>query len=95
MMKSAPRPFAFPFMMAELAAASWETIFHRTMLMAQGACSVAEYQKMILEKAAATQASTTALMMGRSQEAVVEPFLRRAQANAKRLRRAAASPTNR
>jgi hypothetical protein len=88
-MKNVPSPFAFPVMMAELTAASWETIFHRTMLMAQGACSVAEYQRMVMEKAAAAQAATTALMMGHSQEAVVEPFLKSARANAKRLRRGA------
>jgi hypothetical protein len=82
-------PFAMPLLMAELAAASWETIFHRTMLMAQGACSAAEFERMVMEKAAASQAATTALIMGQSQEAIVEPFLKSARANARRLRRSA------
>jgi hypothetical protein len=74
-------------MMADLTVSSWETIFHRTMMMAQGTCSAAEYQRMAMEKAAAMQLSMTALMMGRSQEAVLAPFVSRARANAKRLRR--------
>ena len=39
--------------MARLTAASCETIFHRTSMMAAGTCSPAEYQRMIMEKAAA------------------------------------------
>src|SRR5580693_2304799 len=42
-----------PAMMTELTLSSWETIFHRSLLMAQGTCSVAEYQRMVMEKAAA------------------------------------------
>ena len=74
-------------MMGSLAAASWETIFHRTMLMAQGACSPSEYQRMGMEKAVAAQRSMTALMTGKNPAAVVAPYLTRARANAKRLRR--------
>jgi hypothetical protein len=82
-------PFALPMMMADLTMASWETIFHRTVMMTQGTCSAAEYQRMTAEKAAAMQRSMTALMTGQSQAAVVAPFLNRARANAKRLRRKA------
>jgi len=76
-----------PAMMTELTLSSWETIFHRSLLMAQGTCSVAEYQRMMMEKAAAMQASTLALMTGRGQAAAVAPFLVRSRANARRLRR--------
>ena len=74
-------------MMARLAAASWETIFRRSMMMAQGTCSPAEYRRMAAEKLAAMQLSTTALMSGRDETAVLAPFVSRARANAKRLRK--------
>ena len=73
-------------MMAQLAAASWETMFHRTALMAQGTCSAAEYQRMVAEKATAMQMSALALMTGAGEAAVLGPFLTRARANARRLR---------
>jgi hypothetical protein len=76
-----------PAMMTELTLSSWETIFHRSLLMAQGTCSVAEYQRMVMEKAAAMQASTLALMTGRGQAAAVAPYLVRSRANARRLRK--------
>ena len=82
-------PFAFPIMMARLTAASWETVFHRTLLMAQGTCSAVEYQRMAMEKAEAAQRSMTALMTGGSPEAIMAPYVTRARANAKRLRRKA------
>lgn len=82
-------PFAFPLMMARLTAASWETIFHRSLLMAQGNCSAMEYQRMALEKAEAAQRATMALMTGGSPAAVMAPYVTRARANAKRLRRKA------
>jgi hypothetical protein len=72
--------------MARLAMASWETIYHRSMLMAQGTCSAAEYQRMVSEKMTAMQISTLALMSGKSQADVMAPYLSRARANAKRLR---------
>jgi hypothetical protein len=75
-----------PVLMTELMLASWETIFRRSLLMAQGACSMAEYQRMVMEKAAAMQASSLALMMGKGQEAMVRPYLQKARANARRLR---------
>jgi hypothetical protein len=71
---------------ARLAMASWETIYHRSMLMAQGTCSAAEYQRMLSEKITAMQISTLALMTGKSQADVMAPYLSRARANAKRLR---------
>jgi hypothetical protein len=77
----------FPAMMTQLTLASWETIFHRTMLMAQGTCSAAEYQRMVMEKAAAMQASGLALMTGAGHAAVLSPYLVRSRANARRLRR--------
>jgi hypothetical protein len=73
--------------MASLAAASWETIFRRTLMIAQGTCSPAEYRRMAAEKLAAVQLSTAALLNGRSHAAVLAPFVSRARANAKRLRR--------
>ena len=77
---------SIPAMMTQLTLASWETIFHRTLMMAQGTCSVAEYQRMVTEKAAAMQASSLALMTGRGQAAALAPYLVRSRANAKRLR---------
>jgi len=74
-------------MMTQLTLASWETIYRRTLMMAQGTCSAAEYQRMVKEKAAAMQAATLALMTGRGHAAVLEPFLARSRANARRLRR--------
>jgi hypothetical protein len=82
-------PFAFPLMMARLTAASWETIFHRTAMMANGTCSAAEYQRMVEEKAMAAQHSMMALMTGKSPTAVLAPYANRARANARRLRRKA------
>jgi len=79
--------FALPVMMAELALSSWETIFHRTVMMAQGTCSLAEYQRMAMEKAEAMRVSMTALAQGRDQTAVLAPFVNRTRANARRLRR--------
>ena len=76
-------------MMAQLAIASCETIFYRSLMMAKGTCSVSEYQRMCLEKAAAAQSATLALLGGKGDAAVVAPYLSRARANARRLRRSA------
>jgi len=73
-------------MMGELALASWETIFHRSLMMMQGTCSIAEYQRMICEKTDAIQQSALALMTGASHDAILQPYHVRARANAKRLR---------
>jgi hypothetical protein len=77
---------AFPKMMAQLAFASWETMGYRIMLIAQGACTMSEYELMASEKVEALQLSTLALLTGCSQEEVVKPYLQRAQNNASRLR---------
>jgi hypothetical protein len=74
-------------MITELTFASWETILHRSFMIAQGTCSAAEYQRMVAEKAAAMQASALALMTGRGHAAALAPYLVRSRANARRLRR--------
>jgi hypothetical protein len=79
--------FALPIMMTRLTFAAWETVFRRSMMMVQGTCSPAEYQRMAEEKTAAIQQSMTAIMTGRGHEAALAPFVTRARANAKRLRR--------
>ena len=74
-------------MMARLTAASLETIFHRTTMMAKGTCSPAEYQRMVSEKAIAAQRSMVALMTGKGLTSALRPYSSRARANAKRLRK--------
>ena len=81
-------PFALPMMMTRLSIASWETIMHRTRMMADGSCTMAEYQRMTSEKMAAMQAATATMLAGGSQVAIMAPFVSKARANAKRLRRA-------
>jgi hypothetical protein len=73
-------------MMARLTAASWETIWRRSLMMAEGTCSLAEYQRMTAEKIAAVQTSMGALMTGQGHAAVLAPFVNRTRANARRLR---------
>jgi hypothetical protein len=79
--------YALPMMMARLTMASWETIIRRSLMMAQGTCTPAEYQRMAAEKVAAMQTSMMALARGRSQAAMLAPFVSRTRANVKRLRR--------
>jgi hypothetical protein len=76
-------------MMAELTVSSWTTILRRTQLMAEGKCTPAEYQRMMMEKADAAQASFIALAQpgAPNPRAVIKPWLVRAKANARRLRR--------
>ena len=76
-----------PVTMARLAFASWETIMRRSMMMADGTCSPAEYRRMTEEKTTAMMQSMTAAMSGQGADAVVAPFVVKARANAKRLRR--------
>jgi hypothetical protein len=76
-------------MMTRLTLAAWETVFHRTVMMAQGTCSPAEYWRMSSEKADAMRQSMTAVLSGRGQAAALSPYVTRARANAKRLRRKA------
>ena len=81
-------PFTLPLMMTELAVASWETVWHRTTLMATGACTAAEYERMVGEKVHAIQVASVALLNGDHAEEVLRPFHLHATANAKRLRSA-------
>ena len=81
------RTHNLPAMLVELTLSSWETIFHRSMMIAQGTCDLAEYERMVTEKASALQDSAVAIMSGEGHAAALEPFLVRTQANAKRLRR--------
>lgn len=80
-------PLALPMMMARLTMASWEIIFRRGMMMAQGTCTPDEYQRMAEEKVAAVQTSMLAMARGRSHAAMLAPFVSRTRANVKRLRR--------
>jgi hypothetical protein len=78
---------ALPLMMTEMMLASWETMARRALMIAQNTCSPAEYERMVVEKAAAFQSSTLAAMSGRGTCAVLSPWHLRAMANAQRLRR--------
>lgn len=83
-------PAPLPLLFAELAMASWETIARRMLMMANGTCSPAEYTRMIMEKAAAAQASGLALSRqwtGRTSHNAIRPWHRGATANARRLRK--------
>jgi hypothetical protein len=86
-MRAYPKPF--PVLFAELAFASWQTILLRTGLIASGACSAAEYQRMVMEKMAALQQSGYAAVQscGDDHRAIMRPWHRAATANAKRLGR--------
>ena len=85
--RTPPSPFTIPLLLAELGMASWETIMRRSLMMAQGTCSTAECQRMVLEKVVATQRAMLAAARGQSQAAMLSPFVTRSRANAKRLRR--------
>jgi hypothetical protein len=85
--KSLTAAYTVPLMMTELAAASFETVWHRTALMMTGACTPREYERMITEKMHALHLSTAAAVTGESLEAVLRPFHTRATANARRLRK--------
>jgi hypothetical protein len=75
--------------MTRLAAASWETMFRRGLMMAQGTCTPAEYRRMVAEKVAAAHASASALSRGHGTSSVMAPYVRRTRANVRRLRRKA------
>ena len=75
-------------MMTDLSIASWETIMHRTRMMADGSCTVGEYHRMGVEKLAAMQSAAIAMATGQGHAAVMQPFLSKARANARRLRAA-------
>ena len=84
------KPVPLPVMLAELTLASWQTIGHRTRMMALGTCSPAEYRRMVREKAAAARATAKALTFpfGTGEAtALLAPWHSRATRNAKRLSR--------
>lgn len=84
------RTASLPSLLTELTFASWETIARRSLMIAQNSCSPAEYQRMIAEKAQAAAESSMILMAGGGRTpmaALLEPWRKRARANAKRLRR--------
>jgi hypothetical protein len=85
--RSRHSPVSFPLMMAELMLSSWETIAWRSLMIAQGSCSPAEYQRMVVEKMQAAQHSGLALSSQGDMIAALRPWHRRAKANAKRLRK--------
>ena len=79
-----------PLLLAELTLASWETIRHRTLMMARGTCSPAEYSRMISEKVvAATRAASTLARARKTPKlaTLLAPWHLRATSNARRLRR--------
>lgn len=74
-------------MLAELTLSSWETVLRRTSMMASGACSPAEFQRMVTEKATAAALSGKAARRRKADlAALLAPWHSRASANAKRLR---------
>lgn len=79
-----------PLAMTNLTLASWETIAHRMLLISQNKCSQAEYLRMFSEKTQAAMETSLALMSSSGQASVASlmaPWLSRAAANAKRLRK--------
>ena len=82
------RPFAAQKMIAELGAASAETIARRMALMATGLCSRVEYRKMVQEKVTAAQYSWIAAAMfpWTTMTAMIAPWHRASRRNARRLR---------
>lgn len=74
--------------MMELTLASWETIARRTMMMAFGTCSPAEYRRMVREKSDAVRRTALLLSGPRwpSAAALLKPWHAKATANARRLR---------
>jgi len=81
---------SLPIMIGDMTLSSLETIARRTWMMAQGRCSAAEYQRMVLEKVRAAHCSASALACSRGKDralAVLAPWHSRAKANARRLRK--------
>ncbi len=79
-----------PILLAEMTLASWETIARRSLMIALGTCSPAEYRRMVTEKAMAMQRSAFALMLPARRDpaaAAIAPWHRAARANARRLRK--------
>lgn len=80
-----------PLMLAEMALSSWETIAHRTAMMASGRCSDREYRRMVEEKMRAAQHSGVSLMTGAFAPdllfRMMRPWHSGATRNAQRLRK--------
>jgi len=89
-MNRRPQP-ALPMLFAELTWASWETMLRRSMMIAQGTCTDAEYHRMVMEKVSAVrQTSRLAIRpgsIGANPAGLFLPWHRAATRNAKRLRR--------
>lgn len=84
--RSAPKPL--PLMWMELGMASWETITRRSLLMLEGSCTPAEYQKMVVEKMLAAQQSTLRAWSPTATSAsLLAPWHKAARSNSRRLRR--------
>ena len=75
-------------LLAELGAASAETIARRMMLMGTGQCTHAEYRKMVDEKIAATQSALIAAAFSpwTMWTSMLQPYHKAARHNARRLR---------
>lgn len=76
--------------MTNLMFASWETVAHRMLLISQNKCSQAEYLRMVTEKAQAATSTGLAFMSSYGQasmSSLMAPWLKKASANAKRLRK--------
>jgi hypothetical protein len=77
-----------PRLLAELGAASAETIARRLMLMGTGQCTHAEYRKMVTEKVVATQSAWLAMAFSpwTMWSSMLAPYHSAAKRNARRLR---------
>jgi hypothetical protein len=77
-----------PWLLAELGAASLETIAHRMLLMGMGHCTHAEYRKMVTEKIAAAQSSWIEMAFSpwTMWTSMLTPYHKAARSNARRLR---------
>ena len=78
---------ALPMMLARLGFASAEVIARRSMMMLQGRCSSAEYQRMVREKMDAAGMSAGRAARGAGLTAMLAPWEARASRNVARLRR--------
>jgi len=78
---------SLPLMFSELALASAETIFHRTVMAATGQWTAVEHQRMVAEKVSAVQQTAIAAMVpGVAAAALLAPWHKAARSNSRRLR---------
>jgi hypothetical protein len=83
-------PVPLPLMLAELVFASWTTVAQRSLMIAQGTCPPAEFQRMVTEKIRAAQRSSVALSRRRgatNMSAILAPWHDGATKNVRRLRK--------